>query len=126
MMANDGAKLNVSGIGDVFFRSTNQEALALWDEEKLGVSQVSKTGVWAQEAGPTVFSPFPADTDYFGRSDQQFMLNFWGDDLDGMLEKLGESDVKIDSKREDSEYGRFAWIYDPEDNKIEVWEPPQA
>ena len=124
-MANNGPKLKVSGIGGVFFRSVDPDGLALWYEEKLGVLRVGEP-VWEQEAGPTVFSPFPADTDYFGRSDQQFMLNFRVDDLDGMVEQLGESDVKIDPKREDSEYGRFAWVYDPEGNKIELREPPQA
>lgn len=86
---------------------------------------VSETGVWMQEAGPTVFSPFPADTDYFGRSDQQFMVNFRVDDIDRMLVQLGSVGVQIDPKREDSEYGRFAWVYDPEGNKIELWEPPK-
>jgi predicted enzyme related to lactoylglutathione lyase len=54
------------------------------------------------------------------------MLNFRVDDLDGMLDQLRASDVKIVPKREDSEYGRFAWVYDPEGNKIELWQPPQA
>jgi predicted enzyme related to lactoylglutathione lyase len=125
-MANAGSKLKVSGIGGVFFRSKDPEGLAGWYEEHLGVSHVSETGVWEQEAGPTVFSPFPRDTDYFGRSDQQFMLNFRVDDLDGMVDPLRANDVKIDPKREDSEYGRFAWVYDPEGNKIELWQPPQA
>ena len=125
-MATDEKRQKVDGIGGVFFRSADQDALAQWYEEHLGVKRVSETGGWEQEAGPTVFSPFPADTDYFGRSDQQFMLNFRAEHLDGMLDQLRASDVKIDTKREDSEYGRFAWVYDPEGNKIELWEPPQA
>jgi predicted enzyme related to lactoylglutathione lyase len=79
-----------------------------------------------QEAGPTVFSPFPEDTDYFGSMDQAFMLNFRVDDIDAMLEQLKAGGVKIDDKREDSEYGRFAWVYDPEGTRIELWEPPKT
>lgn len=123
-MTADESRLKVSGIGGVFFRSADQDALAEWYETHLGVSRVSETGVWMQEAGPTVWSPFPADTDYFGRPDQQFMVNFRVDDLDHMLLQLGADGVRIDPSREDSEYGRFAWVYDPEDNKIELWEPP--
>ncbi|MBT3941504.1 MAG: VOC family protein [Chloroflexi bacterium] len=125
-MATGERRLTVTGIGGVFFRSAEQEALAEWYEDHLGVSRVSDTGVWMQEAGPTVWSPFPADTDYFGRADQQFMVNFRVDDLDHMLVQLGADGVQIDPKREDSEYGRFAWVYDPEGNKIELWEPPTA
>ena len=76
-----------------------------------------------QEGGPTVFSPFPADTDYFGRMDQPFMLNFRVDDLDFAVEKLREAGVRIDDQRMEEPYGKFAWVYYPEDNKIELWEP---
>ncbi len=76
-----------------------------------------------QEGGPTVFSPFPADTDYFDRMDQPFMLNFRVDDLDFAVEKLREAGVRIDDQRMEEPYGKFAWVYDPEDNKIELWEP---
>ena len=123
-MANE--KLKISGIGGIFFRSKGPETLGPWYEEHFGILQVGPSGIWMQEAGPTVFSPFPADTDYFGRMDQPFMLNFRVDDLDAMLEQLKAGGVKIDEKREDSEYGRFAWAYDPEDNKIELWEPPKT
>ncbi len=125
-MENDGLKLKVSGIGGVFFRCADPEALSGWYQEHLGVMAVSETGAWEQQAGPTVFAPFSADTDYFGSMDQPFMVNFRVDDLDGFLVQLGADGVRIDPKREDSEYGRFAWIYDPEDNKIELWEPPSG
>ena len=69
-----------------------------------------------------MFSPFPADTDYFGRMDQPFMLNFRVDDLDFAVEKLREAGVRIDDQRMEEPYGKFAWVYDPEDNKIELWE----
>jgi glyoxylase I family protein len=62
-MAADETRQKVVGIDGVFFRSADQEALAQWYEEHLGVKRVSETGVWEQEAGPTVSSPFPVDTD---------------------------------------------------------------
>ena len=72
----------------------------------------------------TVFAIFPDDTTYFqpGRSD--FMINFRVEDLDGLLEALRAEGVEIDPKREEFEYGRFAWIMDPEGNRIELWQPP--
>jgi len=63
-----------------------------------------------------VFSPFPADTDYFGRMDQPFMLNFRVDDFDFAVEKLREAGVRIDDQRMEEPYGKFTWVYDPEDN----------
>jgi len=69
-----------------------------------------------QEGGPTVFSPFPPDTDYFGRMEQPFMLNFRVDDFDFAVEKLCEAGVRIDDQRMEEPYGKFTWVYDPEDN----------
>ncbi len=72
-----------------------------------------------------MFSPFPANTEYFGRMEQSFMLNFRVSDLDAALKALEAAGVRIDQSREQLEYGSFAWVYDPDDNKIELWEPPQ-
>ena len=115
--------VSVSGLGGVFFRSDDPEALAGWYQQHFGINRASD-GPWAQEAGPTVFSPFPKDTDYFGRMDQRFMFNLRVSDLDAALTALEAAGVRIDESREDYDYGRFAWVYDPEDNKIELWEPP--
>ena len=117
------AHVQVSGLGGVFFRSKDPAALAQWYEEMFGITQVGNGLPWTQEAGFTVFSPFPADTDYFGRPDQPFMLNFRVPDLDAALAALAAAGVRIDGARQDEPYGRFAWVYDPEDNKIELWEP---
>ncbi len=124
-MAN-AAKVQISGLGGVFFRSKDPEALTAWYRDMFGISMVSDGPPWEQEAGMTVFSPFPADTDYFGRMDQAFMLNFRVDDLDAALAALGDAGVRIDEARQDEPYGRFAWVFDPEDNKIELWEPPKG
>jgi predicted enzyme related to lactoylglutathione lyase len=71
----------------------------------------------------TVFAHFPLDTSYFGESTQQAMVNFRVDDLDRLLANLAEAGVRIDPKREDYGYGRFAWIWDLEGNRVELWEP---
>lgn len=113
----------VTGIGGVFFRAQDPEGLGKWYEENLGINGMASGEMWTQESGTTVFSPFPADTDYFGRPDQQAMFNFRVNDLDAMLAQLAANGVRIDEERMDEPYGRFAWIYDPENNKIELWQP---
>ena len=122
-MTQKGGKAPISGFGGFFFRCKDPQALAKWYEDMFGISQVGNGPPWTQEAGYTVFSPFPADTDYFGRADQSFMLNFRVDDLDATVSVLRSAGVRIDDHRMDEPYGRFAWVYDPEDNKIELWEP---
>jgi predicted enzyme related to lactoylglutathione lyase len=77
-------------------------------------------------AGMTVFAHFPLDTSYFGEGGQQAMVNFRVDDLDQLLVQLGAAGVRIDPKREDYDYGRFAWIWDLEGNRVELWEAPKA
>lgn len=113
---------NVTGIGGIFFRTNNHEALAKWYHEHFGINDAEHGYVWQQDAGPTVFSPFQRDSDYFD-AQQPFMLNLRVQDLDGLLKKLEAAGVHIDPKRMDEGYGRFAWVYDPEGNKIELWEP---
>ena len=73
----------------------------------------------------TSWAIFPRDTKYFGPSTASFMLNYQVEDLDALLEALRADGVTIDPKREDYDYGRFAWIIDPEGNRIELWEPPK-
>jgi len=75
------------------------------------------------DAGMTVWSPFPPDTKYFDPSPSPFMINFRVANLNALLAQLSSEGVRIDPRREDYDYGRFAWIYDPEGNKIELWEP---
>ncbi|WP_317896740.1 VOC family protein [Aurantibacillus circumpalustris] len=115
----------VSGIGGVFFRSKDNKALALWYEKNFRINTVSSNIPWSQEAGPTVFSPFKEDTGYFGSKNQQFMINFRVHNLDKFVEELKLNGVKIDSERMEESYGKFAWVYDPEGNKIELWEPKE-
>ena len=113
----------VTGIGGVFFRGKDPDALLQWYKEHLGVTMVGYEP-WQQAAGPTVFQPFAADTDYWP-ADKQWMINFRVDDLDGFIANLTASGIAVETRPEwDSEVGRFARIHDPEGNPVELWEPP--
>ena len=114
----------VLGIGGLFFRAKDPKALNAWYAQHLGASGGPGTeAVWQQEAGPTVWSAFDADTDYFGRPDQPWMVNFRVRDLDAMLAQLEAAGAHVDEKVEDYDYGRFGWASDPEGNRFELWEP---
>ena len=114
----------VTGIGGTFFRSKDPKALADWYEKHLGVGAAANNGLWMQDAGPSAFSPFKQDTDYFGRSEQMFMLNFRVDDLKGLLAQLESQGIKPVKEFEEYEgIGAFARIEDPEGNPIELWQP---
>lgn len=113
----------VTGIGGLFFRGRDPQALSAWYERHLGIADMNKA-VWSQEAGPTIFGPFAATTDYFGRPNQQWMVNFRVDDLDAMMASLRAAGIAVETRPEwDSEVGRFCRIHDPEGNPIELWEP---
>jgi predicted enzyme related to lactoylglutathione lyase len=115
----------VTGIGGIFFRARNPEALAGWYRSHLGITQPD-LAVWMQEAGPTVFSPFKADTDYFA-ADQQWMLNLRVDDLRGLIAQLHAAGIAVETRPDwdgDGSYGTFARIHDPEGTPIELWQPP--
>lgn len=112
----------VTGVGGIFFRARDPEALGAWYETHLGVT-ISQH-VWMTEAGMTVIAPFPADTDYFGAETQQWMINFRVGDLDKLAAQLEAAGIAVERRAEwDSVVGRFARIHDPEGNPIELWEP---
>jgi len=120
----------VTGLGGFFFKSDNPGELYAWYEKHLGLKKEPHGGVlfpWkdAQNDTPgrTVWGIFPKDTQYFNPSRSSFMMNFRVDDLDRLLEVLRQEGVEIDERREEYSYGRFAWIMDPEGNRIELWEP---
>lgn len=116
----------VTGIGGMFFRAQDPKALAAWYEEHLGISRVPTdydTPPWMQDAGPTVFAPFSSNTDYFGRPEQAWMINFRVNDLDAMAAQLEAAGIKVERDLEEYPNGRFARVYDPEGNPIELWEP---
>jgi predicted enzyme related to lactoylglutathione lyase len=111
----------ITGIGGLFFRSKDPDALSAWYEKHLGVGNLD----WRQSAGPTVFAPFPTDTDYFP-PDKQWMLNLRVSGFDALLHDLAAAGIAIvtDPEWDTPETGRFARIHDPEGNQIELWEPP--
>jgi len=115
----------VTGIGGVFFRARDPEGLAAWYRDHLGIDPISEA-LWQQQAGGTVFAPFPADTDYFSRDSQQWMINFRVADLDAMLAQLTAAGIAAETRADwdTPETGRFARIHDPEGNPIELWQPP--
>lgn len=113
----------VTGIGGFFFRARDPAGLAAWYEANLGISSMDTAWSWSQQAGPTVFAPFPTDTDYFGRLEQQTMLNFRVDDLDAMLEQLRAAGATVDDDVAEASYGRFGHAVDPEGNRFELWQP---
>ncbi len=113
----------VNGIGGMFFRAKDPGSLGKWYAEHLGVSDASEE-LWRQEAGPTVFAPFSEDTEYFGRPEQQWMLNFRVSDLDAMLAQLREAGAAVEDEVVFEEgVGRFGHATDPEGNRFELWEP---
>ena len=126
----------VTGIGGVFLRARDPKALAAWYAKHLGIELSPYGGatfLWSDEqpagTGSTTWSTFPQDTSYFGpvveesRGPQSVMINYRVDDLDALLAQLAEAGVPVDPKRENAEYGRFAWITDPEGNRLELWQP---
>ena len=113
----------VTGIGGVFLRAEDPAALNAWYAEHLGVAGGSGTdAVWQQEAGPTVWSGFDADTDYFGRREQAWMINFRVRDLEKMATQLQAAGAKVEIDPETYPNGRFAQTADPEGNPIQLWQ----
>ena len=120
----------VLGIGGIFFKSANKREMKEWYAQHLGLAD-SGHGVmlpWREHDNPeneqmTVWSIFSGDTKYFEPSEASFMVNYIVDDMDALLDRLEKAGVRIDPKRQDESYGRFAWIYDPDGNKIELWQP---
>jgi glyoxylase I family protein len=116
----------VNGIGGVFFLAKHPEALSRWYHEHLGVDPTPPSydaTPWRQDAGPTVFAPFPESTTYFGEARRTWMVNFRVRDLDAMTAQLREAGIEVDVDPEPYPNGRFARIHDPEGNPIELWQP---
>lgn len=116
----------VTGIGGLFFRSKDPEALSRWYEEHLGINQVPKTydaECWSQQAGDTVWAAFAQDTKMFGRPEQQWMVNFRVSDLAAMVAQLRAAGIAVEVDPETYPNGVFAQLADPEGNPIQLWEP---
>jgi predicted enzyme related to lactoylglutathione lyase len=123
----------VNGIGGVFFKAHDMALMRDWYSRNLGISFDSgfngtvfswPAGQTPDRPGSTVWSLFSADTEYFAPSQAAFMINFRVDDLDAMLAQLRANGCSVDDRVEVMEgIGRFGWVMDPEQNRIELWEP---
>jgi catechol 2,3-dioxygenase-like lactoylglutathione lyase family enzyme len=122
----------VTGLGGVFFKADDPEKMYAWYEKHLGIRGNAAEGArfyWRQaddanKLGLTVWAVFQRDSDYFEPTKSPMMLNYRVANLDELLATLRTEGVSIDEKREEGENGKFAWIMDPEGNRIELWEPP--
>ncbi|HEV7395879.1 MAG TPA: VOC family protein [Pyrinomonadaceae bacterium] len=122
----------VTGIGGIFFKSQNAEQLREWYREHLGIEAKGDWGYsfeWREaeqpeKKGTTVWSVFAGHTKYFDPSNASFMINYRVEDLHALLDALKAEGVEVDPKVDESEYGKFAWVMDPDGNRIELWQPP--
>lgn len=120
----------ITGVGGIFFKAKDPKALAAWYRDVLGI-QLEKWGGPAlrydapKHPPALIWGTFPESTKYFAPSGASFMINYAVDDMDALLARLKEKGIEP-LKRTDDETGRFAWIVDPENNKIELWEPKEA
>ena len=120
----------VSGIGGIFISAKDPEALCAWYKTHLGIDVEDWGGVafrWVDEAGTptggtTVWSV--GDGAYFAPSKSTFMVNYRVDDLHGLLSLLRSEGCQVLDKVEESDFGKFGWVMDPEGNKVELWQPP--
>jgi len=122
----------VLGLGGLFMACADPEATKAWYVRVLGLpiddyggfNFPQQQAVDAFQAGArTVFAPFSADSDYFAPSKLPYMLNLMVDDLDGMLARAKAEGVEPVQPGEDYDYGRFAWLMDPDGRKVELWQP---
>lgn len=118
----------VLGIGGLFFKSENPERLAQWYQTHLGIPVIPTSyeeEPWRQEAGPTAFAPFMKDTEYFGRPEQSWMVNFRVADLKAMVAQLRAAGITVEDPQSFPN-GDFARTHDPEGNPIELWQFKQS
>lgn len=122
----------VTGLGGIFFKSAAPEATSEWYRKHLGIELESATYgsfKWRElehpeKTGMTVWSTFDQNSECFGPGPQSFMVNYRVENLDAVLAALQAEGVTVCPEREDQDYGRFAWIIDPEGRRIELWQPP--
>jgi predicted enzyme related to lactoylglutathione lyase len=120
----------VTGIGGVFIKAKDPDALRAWYRTHLGIDVQAWGGAafaWADDAGQpvkgtTIWSV--GDGEYFAPSTAAFMINYRVTDLAALLQALREEGCNVLDKTDESDYGKFGWVIDPEGNKVELWQPP--
>ena len=124
----------VTGIGGIFFKARDPGALGAWYKKHLGIDVQDWGGAafrWTDEegvprAGTTAWSVVTAESDQFAPGKASFMVNYRVADLHGLLAALRSEGCDVLEKTDDSEYGKFGWVIDPEGNKVELWQPPEG
>lgn len=124
----------VTGIGGIFFKAKDPKALSAWYQKHLGLDVQEWGGAtfdWVTADNPTgtgttAWNVFKEDTTYFAPSTASFMINFRVHDLQALLAALRAEGCQVDDKVDESEFGKFGWVQDPEGNRIELWQPPQG
>ena len=122
----------VTGIGGIFFKAQDAPSLQAWYKRYLGINVQEWGGAvfsWTDAdgkptAGTTIWSVSPTESDQFAPSNASFMINYRVEDLRGVVKVLKEEGCNVLEKIDESEYGKFAWVIDPEGNKVELWQPP--
>lgn len=123
----------VTGIGGIFFKADDAPALRAWYQRHLGIDIDQAYGyaafAWTDQdgkptGGTTILSIAPSDTKQFAPSDARFMVNYRVEDLHALVSALKAEGCNVLDKIDESEYGKFAWVIDPEGNKVELWQPP--
>jgi len=123
----------VTGIGGIFFKAQDPAALREWYKKHLGIEILDWGGAvfaWGQPdnpaaSGSTVWSIFPRSSDYFAPGTANFMINYRVADLDALRAALRAEGCNVDERVEESAFGKFGWVIDPEGNKVELWQPPE-
>jgi predicted enzyme related to lactoylglutathione lyase len=117
----------VTGIGGIFFRAKDPTALQAWYARHLGIDVQDWGGTvfrWGDADGTTVWSIASAEGNSFAPSTAPFMVNYRVDDVRALLAALRDEGCNVLDDFQDSEFGKFGWVIDPEGNKVELWEPP--
>ena len=122
----------VTGLGGIFFKGEDNKKSAEWYKTHLGIPVEEWGGgefKWRDHSNPekegsTVWNIFKKDTTYFGPSSQNYMINYRVENITELIEVLKKEGVTVvDGPTADEGFGKFAWILDPDGNKIELWEP---
>ncbi|NPD48057.1 MULTISPECIES: VOC family protein [unclassified Lentimicrobium] len=120
----------VTGIGGIFFKCQSPDKMKNWYQKHLGLETdaYGTSFEWrhaedANKKGYTAWSPFKKDSDYFGKADQDYMINYRVENLEALVDELRKEGVEIVDKIDSFEYGKFVHIVDLEGNRIELWEP---
>ncbi|WP_196161726.1 VOC family protein [Reinekea sp. G2M2-21] len=124
----------VTGIGGIFFKAKDAPALQAWYKRHLGIDVQEWGGTafnWADSegnatGGSTIWLIGSNDGEQFAPSQASFMINYRVDDLYALVEALKQEGCNVLEKIDDSEFGMFAWVIDPEGNKVELWQPPEG